>query len=167
MCTTCQDQCDKFDLDLALRAALLNSHYSNVIMSAMAFQITGVSMVCSAVYSGADQRKKQSSASPAFVRGIHRWPMNSPHKGQWRGGQWCSQRTSDAENVSIWWRHHALQPSSYMGPELGARRCWAISGYSDYELKHVLFKMSPLINDYDNILVNQSSRVDETVHRHQ
>ena len=32
------------------------------------------------VYSGADQRKHQSSASPAFVRGIHRWPMNSPHK---------------------------------------------------------------------------------------
>ena len=20
-----------------------------------------------------------------FVRGIHRWPLNSPHKGQWRG----------------------------------------------------------------------------------
>ena len=25
------------------------------------------------------------SASLAFVRGIHRWPVNSPHKGQWRG----------------------------------------------------------------------------------
>ena len=32
-------------------------------------------------YSGADQRKHQSSASLAFVRGIHRWPVNSPHKG--------------------------------------------------------------------------------------
>ena len=30
---------------------------------------------------GVDQRKHQSSASLAFVRGIHRWPMNSPHKG--------------------------------------------------------------------------------------
>ena len=34
----------------------------------------------STVYSGADQRKYQSSASLAFVRGIHRWPVNSPHK---------------------------------------------------------------------------------------
>ena len=34
----------------------------------------------STVYSGADQRKLQSSASLAFVRGIHRWPVNSPHK---------------------------------------------------------------------------------------
>ena len=33
------------------------------------------------VYSGADQRKRQSTASLAFVRGIHRWPVNSPHKG--------------------------------------------------------------------------------------
>ena len=37
--------------------------------------------VYSTVYSGADQRKHQSSASLAFVRGIHRWPVNSLHKG--------------------------------------------------------------------------------------
>ena len=36
----------------------------------------------STIYSGADQRKLQSCASLAFVRGIHRWPMNSTHKGQ-------------------------------------------------------------------------------------
>ena len=47
-------------------------HYSDVIMSTMASQITGVSIVCSAVCSGAHQRKHQSSASLAFVRGIHR-----------------------------------------------------------------------------------------------
>ena len=35
----------------------------------------------STVYSGADQRKYQSSASLAFVKGIHRWSVNSPHKG--------------------------------------------------------------------------------------
>ena len=44
-------------------------------------QITSVSSVCSTVYSGADQRKHQSSTSLAFVRGIRRWPVNSPHKG--------------------------------------------------------------------------------------
>ena len=32
-------------------------------------------------YSVADQRKHQRSASLAFVRGFHRWPVNSPHKG--------------------------------------------------------------------------------------
>ena len=54
---------------------------SLVIMSAMASQITGVSIACSTVWSGAHQRKHQSSASLAFVRGIHRWPVDSPHKG--------------------------------------------------------------------------------------
>ena len=54
---------------------------SNVIMSAMVSQIAGVSMVCWTVCSGADQRELQSSASLAFVRGIHCWPVNSPHKG--------------------------------------------------------------------------------------
>ena len=55
-------------------------HYSDAIMSAMASQITGV-FVYSTVCSGRDLRKHQSSASLAFVRGIHRWPVNSPHKG--------------------------------------------------------------------------------------
>ena len=47
----------------------------------MASQITGVSIICSTVFSGAGQRKHQSSAWLAFVRGIHRWPVDSPHKG--------------------------------------------------------------------------------------
>ena len=55
-------------------------HYSDVIIGAMAYQITGISIVCSTVGSGADQRKQQSSASLAFVRGIHRLPVISPHK---------------------------------------------------------------------------------------
>ena len=55
-------------------------HYSDVIMRAIASQITSLTIVHSTVYSGADQRKIQSSASLAFVRGSHRWPVNSPHK---------------------------------------------------------------------------------------
>ena len=47
----------------------------------MASQITTLMSVYSTVYSGADQRKHQSSASLAFVKGIHRWPVTSPHKG--------------------------------------------------------------------------------------
>ena len=56
-------------------------HYNDVIMSSMASKITSLTIVYSAVYSGADQRKHQSSASLAFERGIHRGPVNSPHKG--------------------------------------------------------------------------------------
>ena len=44
-------------------------------------KITGASIVHSTVCSGVDQRKRQSAASLALLRGIHRWPVNSPHKG--------------------------------------------------------------------------------------
>ena len=59
----------------------LGMYQSDVIMSTMASQITRVSIVYSIVRWGADERKHQSSVSLAFVRGIHRWPVNSPHKG--------------------------------------------------------------------------------------
>ena len=49
-------------------------------MGTLASQTTSLIIVYSTVYSGADQRKHQSSASLAFVRGIHRGPVNSPHK---------------------------------------------------------------------------------------
>ena len=52
-------------------------HYSDVIMSEMASQITGVSNVCPTT----KETKHQSSASLAFVKGIHRSPVDSLHKG--------------------------------------------------------------------------------------
>ena len=55
-------------------------YYNDVTMGAMASQITSITIVYWTVYSGAEQRKHQSSASLAFVRVIHRWPVNSPHK---------------------------------------------------------------------------------------
>ena len=69
-------------------------HYSDVIMDAIASQITSLTIVYSTLYSGADQSKHQSSASLAFVWGIHRT---------------TAQMGSNAENVSIWWRHHAQE----------------------------------------------------------
>ena len=60
---------------------LYSYHCSDVIMGAIASQTTSITIIYSTVYSGADQRKPQSSASLAFVRGIHRWPVNSTHKG--------------------------------------------------------------------------------------
>ena len=73
-----------------------NVHYSYVIMSAMASQITGVLIVCLNVCSVADQRKHQSPVSLAFVRGFtgDRW---IPHtKGQWRGR--CSHLMTSSWN---------------------------------------------------------------------
>ena len=61
-------------------------------MSAVASQITSIMIVYATVCSGTDQRKHQSSASLAFVQGIHR--------------EYPTQRASNAENVSIWWHHH-------------------------------------------------------------
>ena len=55
-------------------------HYNDVIMEAMASRITSLTIVYSIVYSDADQRKHQSSATLAFVWGIHRGSVNSPHK---------------------------------------------------------------------------------------
>ena len=53
----------------------------DVMMNAMASQITSLTIVYSTVYSGTNQRQYERFASLAFVRGIHRWPVNSPHKG--------------------------------------------------------------------------------------
>ena len=49
-------------------------------MGTVAPQITSLTIVYTTVYSDADQSKHQSSASLAFVCGIHRRPVNSPHK---------------------------------------------------------------------------------------
>ena len=63
-------------------ASQVQNHYDDVIMGAIASQITSLTTVYSTVYSGADQSKHQSCASLAFVWGIHRGPVNSPHKWQ-------------------------------------------------------------------------------------
>ena len=77
-------------------------HYSDVIMSAMASQITRLTIVYSIVYSSANQRKHQSSASLAFVWG------NSPVTGEFP-----AQMASNSGNISIWWRHHDLNYASW------------------------------------------------------
>ena len=71
------------------------SHYNGVIMSTMASQITSLTIVYSTVCSGTDERKHQSPASLAFVRGIHQWPVNFPHKGP------VTQKMLSFDNVII------------------------------------------------------------------
>ena len=75
-------------------------------MGAMASQITSLTIVHLDVYSGAGQRKHQSSASLAFVGVIHRWPVNFSHK-------WPVTR--------IWWRHHVsrMQDLYHLSPWYG------------------------------------------------
>ena len=59
---------------------IIGTHYNDVIMGMIASEITSLTSVYSTVYSDADQRKHQSSASSHFVRGIHWGPVNSSHK---------------------------------------------------------------------------------------
>ena len=66
-------------------------------MSGKTSQIIGVSIVWPIVCSGADQRKHQSSASLAFVREIHRWPVDSPHKGP------VTRNMFPLDDVIMWW----------------------------------------------------------------
>ena len=67
-------------------------------MSAMGVSITGVSIVSSTMCLSVDQRKHQSSASLALVRGEES-----------TGDRWIPlTKASNAENVSIWWRQHGL-----------------------------------------------------------
>ena len=63
-----------------LELGILIQHYCDVIMGVVMSQTTSLTIVYSTVYSDADQRKQQSSASLAFVGGIHRGPVNSLHK---------------------------------------------------------------------------------------
>ena len=66
--------------DNIVHHGLCTFHYTGVIMGAIASEITSLTIVYSTVYSDANQRKHQSSASLAFVWGIHRGPVNFPHK---------------------------------------------------------------------------------------
>ena len=96
----------------------LTLHYSDVIMGAMASQITSLTIVYSTVYSGADQRKHQSSAPLAFVRGTHRRPVNSPHK--WP----VTRKMFPFDDVIIAYSYHLV--FTHLGPALNAssRKDW-------------------------------------------
>ena len=98
-------------------------------------QITSLTIVYLIVYSDADQRKHQSSASLAFVRGIHREP------------------TSYAENVSIWWRHHGIafsetRDSSHDLEVDRGRYVWSKRTIMNDFVHHVMKIEEHLINDW-------------------
>ena len=72
-------------------------HYGDVIMSVIASLITSLTIVYSSIYSGADQRKTSKLRVTGLSKG------NSPETSEFP-----AQRASNAENVSIWWRHHVI-----------------------------------------------------------
>ena len=112
----------------------LFSHYSDVIMSVMASQITSVSTVCSTVCSGADQRKHQSSVLLALCERNPPVTCGFP-----------SQRASNMENVSIWSRHHVKQ----LQPSVGNRCRWPPKISGNKCLAHFaiyLGRISPLFS---------------------
>ena len=104
-----------FDLPALLYASfeLCRVHYDDVIMSAIASQITSLTIVYSTVYSGADQRKHQSSASLAFVWGSHR--------DRWIPRTKCKLRvkcfhlmTSSWIDGEMWWQWAKINSGSAM-----------------------------------------------------
>ena len=78
--TECSRHCH-YSACLSLHCESVFLHYCDVIMSTIGFRTTSLTIVYSTVYSGSDKKNHQSSASPAFVRRIHRWQVNSPYKG--------------------------------------------------------------------------------------
>ena len=97
----------------SLMTELAKPHYADVIMTKMASQITSLSVVYSTVYSDADQIKHQSSASLAFVWGIHRDRWIPRTKGQLRGKCFHLMTSSWEHNVGheelrVWLHTHAL-----------------------------------------------------------
>ena len=112
--------------------------YHDVIMSSLAAQITSLTIVYSTVYSGADQEKHQCPASLAFVRGIHRWPVNSPHKGP-------VTRTFFPFDDVIMIKHH-INGRLFIGTSL-VHSVWAL-------LKLCLFIAPLVIHLFANVLLH-------------
>ena len=94
-------------------------HYGDVKMDAVASQITSLIIVYSIVYSDADQRKHQSSASLAFVRGIHRGPVNSPHK-------WPVTRKMFPFDDVIMWHNNVPGLGSSQMPRFGSSLAYCV-----------------------------------------
>ena len=91
---------------ILMKPALHLIHYNDVIMTTIASQITSLTVVYSTVYSDADQRNHQSSASLAFVRGIHRDRWIPRTKGQLRGK--CFHLMTSSCYNNKWWHQWPL-----------------------------------------------------------
>ena len=71
-------------------------------MSVMASQITSLTIVYLTVYSGADEKTSKLRVTGLCVGNT---PMT---------GEFPAQKASNAENVSIWWRHHDIPRTKWL-----------------------------------------------------
>ena len=83
-------------------------YYNDVIISTIASQITSLTIVYSTVYS----RRRSKKTSKLRVTGL--CEGNSPVTCEFP-----AQRASNAENISIWWRHHGLSTRMIKHHNLG------------------------------------------------
>ena len=90
-----RQKCDKPFPYAMLTQSALRWHYNDVIMSAMVSQITSLTIIYSTVYS----RRRSNKTSKLRVTGL--CEGNSPVTAEFP-----AQMASNAENVSIWWRHY-------------------------------------------------------------
>ena len=109
---------------VASLALMQTFHYNDVIMTMIASQITSLAVVYSTVYSDADQRKHQSSASLAFVWGIHRDRTN----GQLRGALMFSLMTSSCDCLSV--SEVTLKDMGKIGPNHNKKQSKKNNAYS-------------------------------------
>ena len=100
--------------------------YSDVMMGAMASQITSASIV----YSTVQAQIKEN------IKGPHHWLL----WGEFTGDRWIPpQRASIAENVSIWWRHHTIEkPTVFQGKGTIDRKSFKVKGSSLLKDKTVM-----------------------------
>ena len=120
---------------------VISTHYNGVIISAMASQITRLTIVYQTFYSGADQRKHQSSVSPAVVRGIHRWPVNSPHKRP------VTRKMFPSDDVIMYNTYHSLFVSVFLCYAL--QNTWGINVSCTYFYKTNPFRSTVYVRMHD------------------
>ena len=117
------------DSSVSCKIVVRRMHYSDAIIGATASQITSLTIVYATVYSGANQRKHQSSPPLAsvrywpFVRGIRRWPVNSLHKWPVTRKMFpfvdviMWQKSIDDKSTLIDSRNGLLMPRTWPSPE--------------------------------------------------
>ena len=121
-------------------------HHSDAIMSTMATQITSLTVVYSTVYWGADQKKIKSSAS-------------LPLWGEFTS-EFHAQRDCNAENVSIWWRHHVMGYNlPYCGAWVTRAKKWGFSWNWNRSILHICVNLLShiiIINQIDFVSIDDS-----------
>ena len=133
-------------------------------MSAMASQITSLTIVCSTVYS----RRRSKKTSKLCVTGL--FVGNSPVTGEFP-----TQRASNAENVSIWWRHHdshykgktaSRPPYLYHGNPYTRQNGIILKRHPDVEITRatiIYFKMLTITLHNSSVMISILEQIERVI----